>query len=284
MQHTLPYLAEAERIAAQSGSAEKALAALRQLSLDDYGLFVISLPNPAYPELSKILPRMASAEIQKTWTGADGIELLKQTLAFTRIVENTFVRYQGRTLRDATIMDFGVGYGRIMRMMYYFSNPDRIWGVDAWDKSLATSREAGMLGHFVQSERVPNSLPVGDIKFDLAFAFSVFTHLAPATADACLRAVRKHMKPASLFVLTIRPVEFWPFIDQVRKTKVQRKMTADHGATGVAYLPHNGVEGETYGDISLAFDFFMNKEGWRFLGYERSIFDVFQTSVILQAD
>ncbi|RWX67380.1 hypothetical protein EN780_12420 [Mesorhizobium sp. M4B.F.Ca.ET.089.01.1.1] len=85
-----------------------------------------------------------------------------------------------------------------------------------------------------------------------------------------------------MFILTIRPVEFWPFIDQVRKTNVQAKLVKEHQTTGIAYLPHNGIEGETYGDTSLTFDFF-RKDGWKMLGYERSIFDVFQTSVILQA-
>lgn len=282
LQHTLPYLMEAEAEAERTRDPDIALIPLRRLSLDDFGLFMLSLPNAAFPALSGILPRMASEDIQRTWTGAAGVELLKQTLAFTRIVENAAVRHMGRPMRDATILDFGCGYGRIMRMMYYYSNPDRIWGVDAWEKSLATSREAGMLGHFAQSERVPVELPVGDTMFDVAFAFSVFTHLAPSAADACLLAVRKHMKDGGLFILTIRPAEFWPFIDQIRKTTVAPRMMAAHRSSGIAYLPHNGEEGETYGDISLTFDFF-KKPGWRFLGYERSLFDVYQTSVILQA-
>jgi SAM-dependent methyltransferase len=183
LKHTLPYLAEAEAVAASTTDSALALLSLRKLGLDNYGLFMISLPNPHYPALSKILPRMSSHEVQKTWTGASGVELLKQTLAFTRIVENTFVRHMGRTLHDASILDFGCGYGRILRMMYHYSNPDQIWGVDPWDMSIATCKDDGVLGHLAQSERVPESLPAGETKFDLAFAFSVFTHLAPHVAD-----------------------------------------------------------------------------------------------------
>lgn len=90
------------------------------------------------------------------------------------------------------------------------------------------------------------------------------------------------MNDGGLFIPTIRPVEFWPYIDSVRKTKVQARMVADHHSSGVAYLPHTGVEGETYGDTSLTFDFF-NTDGWEVLGYDRSIFDMYQTSVILRA-
>jgi SAM-dependent methyltransferase len=283
LEHTLPFLAEAERVAAETHDPVKALVPLRQLSLDDFGLFMISLPNKRYPALSSVLPNMASDHIQKTWTGASGVELLKQTLAFTRIVENMVVRHAGRTLHNASILDFGCGYGRILRMMYYYSDPQNIWGVDAWDKSLATCKEVGLLGNFAQSDRVPSNLPVGDAKFDVAFAFSVFTHLAPSAATACLKAVREHMDEGGLFILTIRPVEFWPYIDATRKTTHQSSLMADHRSKGIAYLPHGGTEGETYGDTSLTFDFFKDQEGWDYLGYDRSIFDTFQTSAVLRA-
>lgn len=281
-QHTLPYIAQAEEVATQTRDPSLALRELRRLSLDDFGLLMISLPNPKYPNLSLVLPAMASEDVQTAWTGASGVDLLKQTVAFTRILESRFVRHAGRPMQDATILDFGCGYGRILRMMYHYSDPDSIWGIDAWERSLATCREARMLGHLGQSERVPRSLPVGDARFDLAFSFSVFTHLAPGAAEACLTAVRGHMKDGGLFVPTIRPVEYWAFHDKARGTDVAARMMADHAATGSAYVPHGGPEGETYGDRTLSFDFF-RKDGWTFLGYDWSLFDTFQVAVILRA-
>lgn len=282
MQHTLQFLERAEATAASTLDATAAMNELRKLSLDDYGLFIISLPNEKYPALSSILPRMASAEVQKQWTGADGVELLKQTVAFTRIVETCCVRYMGRPLQDSTILDFGCGYGRILRMMYYYTNPDHIWGIDAWDSSLALCRQSGILGNLVQSARAPNSLPVESDMFDFAFAFSVFTHLAPKAAVACLSAIRKAMRDGGLLVLTIRPIEFWTFIDEVRGTNLSKDLISEHNRTGVAYLPHSGEEGETYGDVSLTFEFF-KRDGWELVGYDRSLHDMFQLSVILRA-
>ncbi|QND68816.1 class I SAM-dependent methyltransferase [Mesorhizobium loti] len=156
-----------------------------------------------------------------------------------------------------------------------------MWGVDAWAKSLDLCREARLPGKFAQSERIPSAMPVGDQKFDLIFAFSIFTHLAPATARACLAALRNHIKPGGLFVATIRPVEFWPFIDGIRKTSIAAKMEADHRSNGFAYLPHGGAEGETYGDISCEIDF-LGGDGWTIVGYDRSITDPFQVSVLMQ--
>lgn len=279
----VPHLKAAERAATDGCSIEEALSFLRGMGLDDFGLFMISLPNKDYPALSRLLPAMASDDVQKTWTGASGLDLYRQTSTFARQLENNFTRHTRKPLAGSNILDFGCGYGRILRMMYYYSDPARIWGVDAWDQSLSLCREAGLPGNFAQSERVPSVLPVGDQKFDLIFAFSIFTHLAPSTARACLQALRNHIKPGGLFVATIRPIEFWPFIDGNRRTSHAPKMQSDHRRNGFAYLPHSGTEGETYGDISCEVDF-LSGNGWTVVGHDRSILDPFQVSVLLQPD
>lgn len=276
-----PHLIAAERAAADGCSVEQALALLRRTGLDDFGLFMISLPNRDYPNLSRLLPAMASDDVQKAWTGASGLDLYRQTSAFARQLENNFTRHSGKLLAGSDILDFGCGYGRLLRMMYYYSDPANIWGVDAWDKSLDLCREARLPGKFAQSERVPSALPVGNQKFDLIFAFSVFTHLAPPATRACLAVLRNYIKPSGLFVATIRPIEFWPFIDRVRNTSVTSKMQSEHRRNGFAYLPHAGPEGETYGNISCEIDF-LRGHGWMIVGHDRSIVDPFQVSVLMQ--
>ncbi|MER8922456.1 class I SAM-dependent methyltransferase [Mesorhizobium sp. M0802] len=277
----VPHLNAAESSAANGCTVEEALVFLRRMSLDDFGLFMISLPNKHYPGLSRLLPAMASDDVQKTWTGASGLDLYRQTASFARQLENNYTRHVKKPLAGSDILDFGCGYGRILRMMYYYSDPSHIWGVDAWDKSLDLCREARMHGKFAQSERMPSGLPVNDQRFDLIFAFSVFTHLAPATAKTCLAALRNHIKPGGLLVATIRPIEFWPFIDGIRKTSIAAEMESNHHLNGFAYLPHGGVEGETYGDISCEIDF-LRGNGWTLVGHDRSILDPFQVSVLMQ--
>lgn len=271
----------AERAAERGADINAVLAELRNLSLDHFGEFLIHLPNRAYPALSKALPPMASPEIQQAWTGASGMDLFRQTSAFVRQLENNYTRYAGKPLKNARIMDFGCGYGRIFRMLYYYQNPSQLWGVDAWRRSLDLCKESSLPGNFALSEAKPSRLPVGGGQFDLVFSFSVFTHLAPSAAEACLDAIRACLADGGLFVCTIRPVEFWAYIDAERKSNVARRMIREHEARGYAYLPHNGAEGETYGDCSIAFDYF-NRPGWKMLGYDWSVLDPYQVSVILQ--
>jgi len=254
---------------------------LRELPLEDFGLLLLEMPNSAYPALSKAVPSMAPADVQKRWTGSSGTELYAQTAAFTRVLMSNYARYRNRGLEASRILDFGVGYGRIFRMMYYFSDPEALYGVDAWDRSLQLCRDTGLPGNFVLSDRVPTSFPIEDTKIDLIFSFSVFTHLAPDTARASLGALRKHIADDGLAMLTFRPVEFWRFIDQVRGTNDHARLEAEHQKKGIAYEPHSGKEGDTYGDTTFDKAFFETHE-WKLLGIDRSIADPYQMLAILE--
>lgn len=267
--------------AAASGRLPAALAGLRKLSLEDFGQFMWALPDARYPNLSAMLPRMASVEVQKKYTGQNGYELLKNTLAFVRQVENNYVRHTGRVLNGETVMDFGVGYGRMVRLLYYFTDPSNIWGLDPMPEPMKICADDKLLGNIRQSESVPTSLPTDGRTFDLAYSFSVFTHLSPLAADPCLAAVRDVMNPGGLFMLTVWPPEIWGYLDKVNGTSHGDEMKRMFAETGYAYFPHGGEMGRTYGNATISFEFFKNK-GWDFLGYDSSLVDPYQITLILR--
>jgi hypothetical protein len=64
---------------------------------------------------------MASDEVQQHWTGGSGLSLLRQTYNFVRSTAYNFARLTRRDLTNAMILDYGCGYGRILRMMSYFT-------------------------------------------------------------------------------------------------------------------------------------------------------------------
>ena len=138
LEFTRPFIQEAETVAA-GGDVNAVLASLRKLSLDDFGLLLLSMPNPDYPNLSKVLPRMASDEVQQNWTGACGQPLLQQSLDFVRSVRTEFTGAKGKPLEDAKILDYGCGYGRLLRLMMRFASVDNLVGCDPWDESIRIS-------------------------------------------------------------------------------------------------------------------------------------------------
>jgi len=278
----LPHILIAAEEAAAHGGADAALSHLRQLSLDDFGEFLLQLPHDSLPNLSGCLPRMASDEVQQDWTGNVGIPLLQQTTSFVRCVASKYQALIGQELNDRTILDFGCGYGRILRLMYYYSAPARIWGVDPWNKSIELCRSDGILGHLAVSDYLPSTLPVGDVKFDLIYCFSVFTHLSPRAAIMALATLRRYLLKGGLLVITIRPKEYW---DRSNDQFTREEMIKQHDDHGFAFAPHvrAAVDGEvTYGDASLSLDWLkQHATDWRMVGYDRNLIDPLQILVYL---
>lgn len=280
-------LAAAEEIA-KDGDVDAVLEKLRQLCLDDFAELLLELPNPRFPHLSSVLPRMASEEVQKNWTGDSGLALLGYTTSFVRLAAHNCQELLGRGLNDRTILDFGCGYGRILRLMYYYSSPARIWGLDPWEKSIELCRADAVLGQLAVSDYLPTAIPVGDVIFDFIYSFSVFTHLSERAATLALATLRRYAARDALFVITIRPKEYWDRLDPAAAagTLIDRdELVAQHERSGFAFVPHarEAIDGDvTYGDTSLSFEWLeQHAQGWNMIGYDRSLFDPLQIHAYL---
>ncbi len=62
---------------------------------------------------------MADPQVQRDLTGADGVVLLKQSLNFVRALSQGYTEIVGSSLHQKRILDFGVGWGRLVRLMYH---------------------------------------------------------------------------------------------------------------------------------------------------------------------
>ncbi len=292
LSHTTPTLAEAESAARAGATFKDILPILRGLSLDEFGELFVTTPLPNYPRLSKVLPAMAPVDVQQTWTGRSGMRLYPQTSQFVRCIEAAYARHTGKRLANEIILDFGCGYGRLIRMMYYYTDPDRIWGVDPWENSLNHCRSVALPANFRRSAEVPERLPV-DVEFGFGFSFSVFTHLTDQATAGCLSAIRKSFKKGGMFVPTLRPVEYWArLLDSSRSTsdhykslshQVITKAESDHRQNGYGFVPHINPNVRNYGDSSFAMEFFCKQDGWKMLGYDTLLDDQHQVLVYLQA-
>ena len=259
---------------------------LRNLGLGDFGLLMISMPNPLFPKLSGVLPRMATKEVQISWTGDYGVALLTQTTDFVRSVSYNFTRATGRQLENANILDFGCGYGRITRLMYYFSNEDQVYAVDPWERSIEICREAGLIKNFQISDYLPSTLPAPSNHFDLIFAYSVFTHLSERATITCLNTLIDYLAPNGLIAITIRPCEYWDVDPNATRSGVTDQQKEKHRQRGFSFLPHkrSPVDGDiTYGDTSIDLDWLRSSfPGLKIVGLDREVSEPTQIYVYLQ--
>ena len=263
---------------------DEALRRLRVLGLDDFGGFLLTMPNGEYPRLSKLLPAMASDEVQRNWTGNSSIALLKQSTTFIRSMIYNYARLTGRGLDGARILDYGCGYGRLARLMYAFIDPDRFYGVDPWTKSIELCKEAGLETNIFVSDYLPTTLPVGAARFDLIYAFSVFTHLSERAIHASLRTLRRYVSDDGVLIITIRPIEYW-FHDPDTTASERELQIEQHRQTGFSFHPHirEPIDGDiTYGDTSMTLEWLARRNpDWKIMGADHSLEDTFQRYVFL---
>jgi len=280
-----PILQSAEAHAS-SGDFDKAFRALRQMSLADFG-WLLMAPPPEFRALTAMLPKMASKEVQRQWTGSDGPDLLLQSLLFVKSIEAVFPRVTGRPLHDATILDFGCGWGRLIRLMLWFSDPKNIYGVDAWNKSLEVCDRDRVPGNLARSDTIPDNLPFDDSSFDLIYAFSVFTHLSERPMMAAQRAIRAKIKSDGIFVITVRPPEYWGDDPVSSDPQKYQDVLRSHKERGFAYVPHQDlpkIDGEVmYGDTSITLDYIRaNWKSWNICGHDHNFVDRHQIIVFLK--
>lgn len=278
-----PMLSEAEEFAA-AGDKGGMYRALRKMPFEQFNEFLITLPRDDYPAISAIAPRMASAEVQNGWTGTNGRALLVQSLAFVKSVVAGYSLNSSKPLSKANILDFGCGYGRLIRPFYYHRDADGIYGCDAWEVSLQHSRDAGIDCHLALSDTYPEKLPFDGVRFDLAYTFSIFTHLSERSTRTCLKAMADSLAPGGVMVVTIRPIEYWDNNPDYAEIAADKRR--EHDETGFAYVPHlrDEEDGEVaYGDTSMSLDYLLAAvPDLKLVGLEHSYLDPWQIIVFLQ--
>jgi SAM-dependent methyltransferase len=283
-EYSREYVRRAETAATGPQALRECLSILRRLPLDDFGQIMISMPSPELPRLSAVLPAMALGEVQRSWTGADGIVLLGQTNIFARLLAQSFQELCGRRLSEVRILDFGVGYGRILRAMYYFTDPDKVFGCDPWDRSIELCRQARIPSPLAISDYLPTALPF-EGKFDLIYAFSVFTHLSERATRMALGALQKQLSDDGVLVITIRPVQIWSVATYVPEVDAEQLVSL-HRETGFAFRPHSrdAIDGDvTYGDTSMTVEYIeKNFPALRVAKIDRTTIDPVQIIVFLQ--
>jgi SAM-dependent methyltransferase len=216
---------------------------------------------------------MADEVIQKSWTGNSGVALLRQSLDFVELVEASWARITDSVLEGKRLLDFGCGYGRIIRLMYYFTSPACIWGLDPWSRSIEICQADGMLGNFAVSDYLPTSLPVDGVLFDFMYALSVFTHLSERAMLQALATLRRYVAKRGVLAITVRPKDYWDTVASTDSYRIDiKRMRQLHEVVGFAFTPHerSPVDGDiTYGDTSVTLDWIaQNVPDWQIAGCE----------------
>lgn len=255
---------------------------LGEIPIDSFAKLLLDVPSQ-YPNMKDFLPSMPPDDVQDSWTGNHGLELLRQSLAFIKTLVAGYQDLTGKDLESSMVLDYGCGWGRLVRLLYKYVPYEYIYGIDPWDKSIDLCKQYGIKANLAICDYVPHSLPF-EQKFDLIFAFSVFTHLSEKTAKTVLSTLRKYIDDHGILVITVRPKEYW---SHYQRGRVKKEMYQIHEKHGFAFIPHRRapIDGDiTYGDASISLGYIeQNFPQWNVARVITDRVDPLQTVVFLRA-
>jgi SAM-dependent methyltransferase len=149
------------------------------------------------------------------WNGTAGLQLINQGKAFYVRAKERFSRSSAVALEDSKVLDFGCGWGRLTRFLARDVAPGALFGCDPVEEIIDVSRRLRVPATLARCDFVPERLPFEE-RFDLAFAFSVFTHISEAVHEACLRAIHASLSPGGILIVTVRSPAYLGHSDTMR--------------------------------------------------------------------
>jgi SAM-dependent methyltransferase len=270
-------------IEAACAAGERDITALFSGLDADLWALLLTQEHSAYPHISALLPDVPAPPLQERYTGLSGVPLAQQSAAFYRLL----LERSERPLDGARVLDFGCGWGRLLRFLARDVAPGDLYGCDPVQGILDLCRDTRVPAVLGRSEFVPERLPF-DGRFDLAYAFSVFTHLSERAHDRCLTALHGALAPGGTLVVTVRPFEYLRFDAAMHhlagaRADEPRYLFAPHAADA-AHPQYEGGE-MTYGETVITPAYIRERWSDRFELQHTDVLigDLFQVMLTLRA-
>jgi hypothetical protein len=158
---------------------------------------------PSYPDAARQAKFVGNANEVAIRLGFDLFAYLKSRLEASDV----------RLSNDARFLDFGTGWGRLMRVFWKDFKAENMVGVDVDPTALSDCKSHGVPGRFLHVE--PRGvIDVPSDSIDLVVACSVFTHLPEDVQLHWLHELHRVMRPGAFFVATIEPRRFIDFVER----------------------------------------------------------------------
>lgn len=235
---------------------------LAPLPLDIFGQLLLGIPGE-YPKTKEYFPVMAPEYIQNAWTGSSGITLLRSSCAFIRSLASLYAKHGHKSLFKSNVLDYGCGWGRLLRLLLKYVPASQLYAADAWEASIEEFNKYNMRILTKLVPEYPHEAPFTEIKMDLIYAFSVFTHTSEKCSTAIMSALRNQISEDGLLIFTTRPVSYGESHASKNIDKdIRDKLKSEHNSYGFAFLPHdrkpsiiNGIQDIPFGDTSMTLDY-----------------------------
>lgn len=193
---------------------------------DGFWFWLLAEGYCRHPSLQAILPGLPDEAIQLEFTGSKGEQVLREGFRAYGLIKELYETHVGPLAQCGHVLDFGCGWGRIIRFFLKDVEPSKLVGIDPVKEMIEFCMSSNKWCRFeLMDRRLPTRFP--DNMFDLIYGYSVFSHLSEKVHEDWLAELRRILRPGGLLVLTTRDREFIAYSDVLRKDK--RLNTYPHG-------------------------------------------------------
>lgn len=172
---------------------------------------------PPIVDVLREAPPNPPEDIQAQFVGASYKVAYAEAGSFVRVADEWSTRRRGRGLAASSrVVDFGSGWGRIVRMLLAQVEPARLYALDV-DQGMTALVNVTIPG--INALTV-NPLPptvLGDATVDTVTAFSVFSHLSPDAHEAWAREFGRIVRPSGMVFLTVLDATFFDQVEGMQK-------------------------------------------------------------------
>jgi ubiquinone/menaquinone biosynthesis C-methylase UbiE len=174
---------------------------------DDFWYWLHTKGYKKSSAIQKILPSMPEENLQLQFTGSSGEDTLEEAYAYYRFIKKNMNKYRLDIHPNTKILDFGCGWGRIIRLFMKDVKLENLFGIDCDDTIVKVCKSLNLNCNIDVNNIYPPT-EFEDNCFDLIYSFSVFSHLSEDAHKKWIGEFKRILKPNGILIVTTRSREF----------------------------------------------------------------------------
>ena len=174
---------------------------------DDFWLWLNTEGRETSTVVRDMLPGLPEPAVQRRWTGKDGYATMAEGFAIYRTMRDLHDRHFGQLRDHGPIVDFGCGFGRVIRYFLKDVAPGQLIGSDYNETLLDFCIATNPWCDFNHNDAGP-PLAFADNSVGYIYAYSLFSHFDEPMAQSWLEEFKRVLRPGGALALTIRPRTF----------------------------------------------------------------------------
>lgn len=172
-------------------------------------MMIRSVQNPIVDGIE--LPGFPSEEFQRNTVGSVGVNAISyEAYNFYRLIKQYASQLGIALNRGTTLLDFGCGWGRMIRFFLKDIASENLYGIDVDPIMVDTCNQTVRYGNYSVVKPLPPT-QFADNSFDIICAYSVFSHLAEPAHIQWIEEFSRILKPGGILLATTQARRFLEF-------------------------------------------------------------------------